>query len=278
MRTLKRFETEAQFEAWKNSPQMRTPYACLVTETGAVHYDEGSDDDYSITITIKKDGWLKIGTPKLVEKYIEEIWLNGVLISPNNNEILAHGYDSSFYYDYKHRKNKNPNLEDFVYESQVNDSAEERGGIYYNYYVNDGAVLNYKPRKFGRLPECLASKVKNFLCVKKDDIVKIVFTDVVSRPAFSRNTTYLFEHRESLPGLYSLGKMAKEVVIGNGFRGIIGSGLKLKGVKKVFVGKNVEEIDVTDNWGKYIKHRMFVHKDTNVVGENSVMGKIIYLQ
>ena len=55
MRTLKRFETEAQFEAWKNSPQMRTPYTCLVTETGAVHYDEGSDDDYSVTFVVRDD-------------------------------------------------------------------------------------------------------------------------------------------------------------------------------------------------------------------------------
>lgn len=54
-RTLKRFETEQEYEDWVNSPQVRTPYTCLVSETGAVHYDEGSDDDYSVTFVMRDD-------------------------------------------------------------------------------------------------------------------------------------------------------------------------------------------------------------------------------
>ena len=54
-RVMKVFETEDDFEDWVNSPNVRTPYTCKVRQTGAVHYFDGDNDDYSVTFIMRDD-------------------------------------------------------------------------------------------------------------------------------------------------------------------------------------------------------------------------------
>ena len=74
-RVMKKFETEAEYQEWVNGPMMMTPYTCFVRQTGNVHYEEGRDDDYSITYVVRKDGWCEILPVKAKVKNISEISL-----------------------------------------------------------------------------------------------------------------------------------------------------------------------------------------------------------
>lgn len=282
-RTLKKFETEAQFEAWKNSPQMRTPYTCLVTDTGAVHYDEGSDDDYSITAVIKKTCWVKLGTPALVMKAIDSVYLNGVEV---NIDELPGGESSSYYYRHESDR-KNPSFkyedkEDFEYDAGVSgdDEIQTRGGVYMT--GPDEKIMNYLPRRFAK-GHINHSKYefKKFLYVKKGDTLKIVFNsgyiELLEGYRYKLFGSYNdddFMH----PKLFSLHRISKEIVIGDGFTEINGRLLRLYKCPKVYFGKKIKKIYDFDGTilGHYGKRKTFIRKNTQIIGrETPIRNKII---
>ena len=280
-RTLKNFNTEEEYEEWVNSPYMRTPYTCLVKETGNVHYFDGDDDDYSITVTIKKTGWIRLGTTRM-EKYIKTIYRNGEQFSPDS---LHSSYASSFYY----RKEKKPfglfnyyEKDDFYYHAVLSeDNSILRGGRWYN-----GNILQYSPRRFARgwmyKTRIYEELRPRFMYVKKGDVVKIVFysEDAVimewHKNIFGQRT---HNDQKASPKLFSLDAWANEIVIGDGFTEINGDLLHTSKIKRVYFGKNAKKIYNPINlFGNYYKKKVFLRRGSEICQDEQldyVKGQIV---
>ena len=290
-RVMKSFNTEAEFEEWVNSPDMRTPYTCSIKENGNVHFFDGDDYDYSITITIRKTGWIRLGSTMLT-KYIKCVYRNGEQLDINS---MPSNCDSSFYY----RKEKKPygsfdyyEKNDFMYHAVLSEpNAESRGGVWHN-----GNLVQFYPRRFGQMWKYDSNKywdrtndidiLPRFMYVKKDDVVKIVFysekaiiNEYPNKKIFGERK---FKDAESnSPKLFSFNKWAKEMVIGDGFHEINGELLRSSSIKKVYFGKNVQKIyNPVNLFGNYYKKTAFVRSKAQIIDDGTlgrVNGKIVII-
>lgn len=266
---MKKFEDENEYQEWVNSPYKRTPYTCVVKSTGKVYYDDGDDNDLSITLVIKKSGWMKIGSRGIMEN-VSAITINGREVDLDTE--LGKGYESSYYY----RNDKDYYLkaeDDFLWSPLVNET--DRGGnVPPTWEPDKGAVLNYAPRKFGRMNYSSGShrESRRFLKVMAGDIVKIYckhnYYKILASPR-GYDEYYIFDHTPSTPYFgKEITKFAKEIIIGDGFTGRFVDKLFLDYTKKVFIGKNMTYIypydaKFSDNHNKC---KMYVRKTTKVVG------------
>lgn len=282
-RVVKKFQTEEEYQDWVDGPWMRTPYTCLVTSTGNVHYNDGDDNDLSITIVIKKTGWMKLGSAKMMD-HIDEIYRNGEIVSWNDNTYLSDGKGSSHFY----RHDKGYCYKDDYKDTPSQSDTKERGGYvpddFFNMSDRRGINLLFMPRRFAQTHHCgPLSKMygcrytKRFLYVRKDDVIKIVFnTDrhIISR----RNNSYypIFYGNSKQPNMTEIHKFAREIIIGDGFRGEIGRGLILTHCNKLFIGKNITKINLDNiRWGRYYRFRMYARKKTEIRKFPSHDAKII---
>lgn len=277
---MKTFETENEYQEWVNSPYKRTPYTCVVKSTGKVYYDDGDDNDLSITLVIRKSGWMKIGSRGIMGN-ISAITINGREVDLDTE--LGMGNESSYYY----RNDKDYYLkaeDDFLYSPLVNET--DRGGhVPPTWEPDTNTLLNYKPRRFAKMKHrwVFYKDTRRFLKVMTGDIVKIyckrgnyklhafplgdakydIFQDSTNAPYFGKEIT----------------KFAKEIIIGDGFTGSFGRNLRLDYTKKVFIGKNITFISPGDAKfsDNHKKCRMYVRKTTTVppvVYPNSKIIKI----
>lgn len=228
MRTLKRFETEAQFEEWKNSPQMRTPYTCLVTETGAVHYDEGSDDDYSVTFVYKFD-----------DNYQHLVRFAGSNIAPNISPKPKdqHIFSSRIKVCY-HRAHHDKNYWSTETNIHVYKNGEELSGedLFGTYVDSDTPIYDIRD-SYGNIIDGLVpnndksrndrGNIRKFVYVKNGDTLKIVFSDLDTLP---QGAFYRIDNVE-------------EIIIGDGIKNVGRVCFKFAGAKKIYIGKNVENLD-----------------------------------
>ena len=247
-RTLKRFETEAEFEAWKNSPDMRTPYTCLVTETGAVHYDEGSDDDYSITFVVRKNGWIRLWGPSIYKVGVDgngfdpQVYVNGVRVESNDKRWEGWGHYRGFF---KKDRNQNVILDDYRYSAQIVDkgfesSLERDAEIVENVYGELNQLMQAQ-HKFShkRYPQ------KRHIFLKKGDICKIVVSrqyiklrKIGNSNSNDPNRPIINYHIFDIVDILRKGDWAEEIIIGDGFD----KTPKIRRIKKIFVGKKIKRI------------------------------------
>jgi hypothetical protein len=189
--------------------------------------------------------------------------------------------DSSYYY----RNDKDYYLkaeDDYLYCPQV--YSPNRGGWSTPEWTpGSGKVLNYYPRRFAKFnPGPFVTEregihgIKRFLHVLVGDIVKIYckWTYVISSDGFDHFEYGIFEGYYEQPSFGNFTRFAKEIIIGDGFRGQFGAGLKVDYTKKVFVGKNIEKVwthpqSVGRRWQSgchfaqnHSKCRMYIRKET----------------
>lgn len=284
---MKTFDTEEEYQAWVDSPYMRTPYTCVVKSTGKVHYLDEKDDDLSITLVIKKSGWMKVGTRKMM-KHISAITINGDLVDFNE---MGGDNDSSYYYrnDYDYYLKAK---DDYLYCAQVY-SLDQGGYSTYDWKPDSGICLNYLPRRFAMYhpgPIICNKKpgkfdTRRFLHVLAGDIVKIYCKSsyVYSSDGFGLFMRGILEGTDDQPSFGNFTKFAKEIIIGDGFMGELGASLMTDYTKKVFVGKNINAVLTGRHWQRgcqfadnHTKCRMYVRKKTYIEdGYDHERGKII---
>ena len=207
MRTLKKFNTEAEFNTWKNSPDVRTPYTCLVQDTGNVYYDEGSDDDYSITLVADEDGVVRICGSNIAPRYTKD-----------NTQYVGIRRDGKRTY-YEHIE---------VYKNGVLLTPEELRGTYY--LNKNGKNVRTNPYDRHNKGHQHSGTSRRYVEVEKGDIIKIVLDKpILLRGAFNGVT------------------FAKEIVIGNGITQLNDScfaNMRKEGKElKIFLGKNIKTIN-----------------------------------
>lgn len=217
-RVMKSFNTEAEFEEWANSPQMRTPYTCFVRNTGNVHYFDGDDDDYSITLVSAIDGWVRLYTsriaPQVYGSHVDSTYHNGEGILYNRFGIKVY---------------KNGEEVDIVNEMAGN--LGDKNGL-------PGPRNNsYRLDKSKRCGWC-----RRYLFVKKDDVIKITFDkDLLD---LDGDVNLPNQPRLAIPhhSLHDI-TFAKEIVVGDGFEWIRPFSLYLHNNKaKIYIGKNIKRI------------------------------------
>lgn len=268
-RVLKKFQTESEYQAWVNGPDMRTPYTCMVTETGNIHYSEGSDDDYSITATIKMTGWITIATRGMM-RYIDKIYKNGVEMNFRDKDSeypdLTFAGRQTYYYRKKLGDTHYYKLQDYI--------------LPYAFYAHSGCNLetlvdrgvtfegggNIFSTRFGATKIARNTdfdtnghrmEIRRFLFVEKGDTVKIVFNSHDSK----RHVCLLgngYYHSE-IPQIGFFNKYASEVIIGDGFKSVDLNIIKMSNCKKIFLGKNIRKCTFVNYPRGYYKHRIFAN-------------------
>lgn len=184
-RTLKNFNTEEEYEEWVNSPYMRTPYTCLVKETGNVHYFDGDDeDDLTVTIVAKHDGFLELCSASIAPKidYENNIWDSSEIYRiVLNDEVIFDEYE-----DYVDRRLIGRGWKYYEDYGYIECQRNVGGASLYEHNHNE----NYYARKY--------------IYANKDDVIKLYFrNDEIPRCAF-----------------YNCGYNVKEYIVGNGFKKI----------------------------------------------------------
>lgn len=271
-RVMKKFEDENEYQAWVNSPYKRTPYTCVVKSTGKVYYDDGDDNDLSITLVIKKSGWMRLGSRRILS-IISAITINGMEI---DFDELGGDLDSSYYY----RKDKDYYLKaagDFLYPPQVY-SKSQGGFIPPDWIPNDSKLLNYCPRRFAMFNPgpSISNKTpifdnKRFLQVRTGDIVKIFCKNdyFVTHDGFDYEQLPIFWGDDRQPRFGGdITRFSKEIIIGDGFTGVVDEGLLFTYTKKVYIGKNISKVFTGVSNCRFAGHhshcKMYVRKNTNV--------------
>ena len=221
-RTLKRFETEAEFEEWVNSPDMRTPYTCLVTQTGAVHYDEGSDDDYSVTLVSDVNGWVRFCGANCAPQSKKKL-INGAL---RTVQTYSGREDRGFW--------NGKEVWVTVYKNGVEVPFENMRGTYYEGSNGRRYYLTKKCRDVRKNSRGYRKyyghhgngRYKRYIEVKKGDVIKLVF-----------DQSYIYK------GGFSDISFAKEIIIGDGITLVGDCAFLSKNFKegtKIYIGKNVK--------------------------------------
>lgn len=234
-RVLKSFNTEQEYEEWANGPDMRTPYTCLVKENGNVHYFDGDDNDFSITLVARKTGWCKLFIPSMsMENTDVRVFLNGEEIFNDDERLTIHGHY------YSEKIIEKTHVEDYEYFSTVLYNHKERGLKHMGVSSHGKDIVGPERHYLGRY-KC--RKEKRFIFLNKDDIVKLVYSQPYqySFDADGWGVNFISNYILS-KNCFVLSKTitwawAKEIIIGDGFRDI--SGFKNFKIKKLFLGKNV---------------------------------------
>ena len=253
-RVLKRFNTEQEYEEWANGPDMRTPYTCLVEETGKVHFFSGDENDYSVTIIAKDDGVVKLCSRSIAPQFdshnnflneglINRITLNGEIIFDKDTNI-ANDYERLFgtYY-----------MDDPIYGALGTNAG-------YNDYHNDIIHPN-RTHSFVSSTDC--EYARNHIFLRKNDIVKLFLsTDDIPKYAF-----------------HNCGNNVKEYIIGDGIRKIryMAFGNRTNVDTTIFVGKNVCQLNSAcfNNIQKVIFNTCNVNKRLKCASKIDDNNKII---
>ena len=247
-RVIKSFETEEEYQEWVNSPYMRTPYTCLVKETGQTHYFDGDDNDYSITVVVGKTGWICPFTQVAYRRnYDIHFYINGELLDEETDNRIVDGYTwRGRYYSNKFRDAD----DDFRYKCDVigeeNDEAWYRGAEYRNKQVHEGCPDYFYPHKLGR---SIRFTLKKYIYCQKDDVLKIEIN--IHRIPIERFWGYEYREFTESVSMRGLFHNAKEVIFGDGWTKFSyylndnnDTGKPYKSVRKVFFGKNMRRIYV----------------------------------
>lgn len=224
-RTLKNFNTEEEYEEWVNSPYMRTPYTCLVKETGNVHYFDGDDDDYSITLIYKFDD----NDTHLVRFIGANL---APRIQPDTNMEYQHKVG---FHETKHgRVNEKIKTGVTVYKNGEALDGNDLFGTFTDGH-NDSKHSIYKTRRNGydhfidnKKTRGDRGNIRKFMYVKNGDIIKIVFSNLDKLPQ---------------GGFYNI-SYVDEIIIGDGIKKVGNLCFKRIGAKKIYIGKNVEELGI----------------------------------
>jgi hypothetical protein len=303
MKVMKRFQTEEEFEAWKNSPQYMTPYTVAITSTGAVHMYDGDDDDYSITAVIKMTGWITIATRGMM-KYIDKIYKNGEekKVYEYDEELGEFVYENSpdftyagrqtYYYRKKLGTTQYYKLDDYIipyalyaHHGCTNEVLVDSGVAF------EGSGFNYRKRfaktrwasdiDFNTYGDRYGA-YRRFLYVEKGDIVKIVFKreNLMYKPHLSH--LYILgegKYYDEVPKIGFFNKYASEVKIGDGFKSVDANVIKLQRCKKIFLGKNIEKFYFSEYsaTGGYYKKRIFARENVSFIN-NPTSSKIIRIK
>lgn len=303
MKVMKRFQTEEEFEAWKNSPQYMTPYTVAITSTGAVHMSEGDDDDYSITAVIKMTGWITIATRGMM-KYIDKIYKNGEekRFYEYDEELgdfvfeespdLTYAGRQTYYYRKKLGTTQYYKLDDYIipyglysHNGCTNEVLVDSG------VADEGDGFNHRKRfaktrwasniDFDTYGDCQFA-YRRFLYVERGDIVKIVFNrqKLMNRPRVNiLNILGEGEYYDEVPKIGFLNKYASEVKIGDGFKSVDANVIKMQKCKKIFLGKNIEKFYFSEDsaiWG-YYKKRIFARENVSFIN-NPTSSKIVRIK
>lgn len=143
MKVIKKFDTEEEFEEWLNSPNKRTPYTCFVKSSGKVYFEERNLNDYSVTLIVRDDGWVRLFGG------VSAPWVN------EHGEIYA-------YSDYVKSIEVNGKV---IYDENYNSIGEELMGHWY--YLNEGIrAQDHKANPFGGHRPSTGER-KHLYCKKK---------------------------------------------------------------------------------------------------------------
>ena len=293
-RVMKSFDTEEEYQAWVDGPYMRTPYTCFVRNTGAVHYEDGKDDDYSITLVARKTGWFRLFLPSWSYEWTDmQVYLNGELV--NYEDCFT---NAGHYYSKERIKElveKGEEVDDHSYRSTMKkvDDVLDRGasekifidngqGWGYNWPMHIDSESGPTTKIWGPEKHMLGLNYENgkkhrkFIFVHKGDVVKMVFGSVnqydIETDQYDNNTVQM-NILQAPANSFTRSSViswdwAKEIVIGDGFRNI--SAFRPNKARKIFFGKNVdystttiEHIGIKDaRYGKKNRSRVFCRKDT----------------
>lgn len=281
-RVLKRFNTEQEYENWKNSPDVRTPYTCYVRENGNVHYFDGDDNDFSITAVIKMTGWITVATRGMMP-YIDKIYKNGVEMDftyssgeEEDNPEFTFAGRQTYYYRKWYGDTQYYLLDDYVipyafYAQNGCDLAtlvdrgvtEEGGGHIYKTRFG-------KTKYAGRTDFDARGKsmdIRRFLFVEKGDVVKIVFNGHNLRYRPRQCLLGTGSYHSEVPKIGFLNKYASEVIIGDGFKSVDFAVIKMSKCKKIFLGKNVNKCVFMNDFPRgHDTHRIFATNKVNFSG------------
>ena len=249
MKVMKRFQTEEEFEAWKNSPQYMTPYTVAITSTGAVHMYDGDDDDYSITFVARRHGWVRLWSPSIYKIGVDglgfnpKVYVNGIEVLPDDNRWEGRYHYRAFI---KKDSDYNPIIDDYGVEYGFEHIVK-----HVDNYDNDYGILQDRRHVFLNKRH----SPKRYLFLSQGDICKIT----VDRPTIllykiggedSGNNVLLPPQKRHIFNIVDVLKYAeysKEIILGDGWDKIP----VMTRVRKLFCGKNIKQnTRVADFMGK----------------------------
>ena len=290
-RVMKSFDTEEEYQAWVDGPYMRTPYTCFVRNTGAVHYEDGKDDDYSITLVARKTEWVRLFLPIWGFEYTDvQVFLNGEKLEMDDERMtraehryskitLEEKFDEGVILNDIEEVNNKFNKSTII--SRGVHTPDEFDGYKYHwfgYHVDsdsdaESIEYTYGPERHHLGTYGSKRYYKRFIFVHKDDVVKLVWSNDIQ--GYFNINQYSTEPVRVLSTVNNCktggGTMgwswAKEIVIGDGIKKL--QGFYPRHVRKLYFGKNSElytmgGLLIHDNRNnkKKTKSRVFCRKET----------------
>ena len=267
-RVMKRFQTEAEYEEWKNSPSAMRPYTCYVLETGNIHYDDGKDDDYSITYVVRRPGWCKLFSIRMAPYYTRygienpfgiKVYINGELIPFDGGRFTGRGAYYKFdYYD--------ENTEDFEYNPGLCAKGKEANierGLRYNQFTGFWEMPMHKVFIYRYFSNRLRG-----VFARKGDIIKVEF----SNPFATDDGRPFWENNDVLREF----DWAKTICLGGGIKDT--TFIKNNRVGKLFCGNGIEHVNLHNLSGRdQRKSKIFIPKQTEINGTGSNLRIVYYL-
>ena len=204
-RVVKKFNTEAEYEEWVNGPWMRTPYTCLVKETGAVHYFEGDDDDCTVKIVVKKTGWMQMFSYGAAPKFFS----TPEQLVPRSTDIRKICLNETIVYDNEHL------IGDEIISGRY--VSGKRGA---NPHTTHNGLKKLSSRGYTLCG-------RRYIYAEEGDVITIYFQgDKIPPRCF-----------------YGCGENVSEYIVGDGFRFIQRNAFDNRDCEiKIYLGKNIKKV------------------------------------